>query len=67
MMRKDIRLVIADVDGTLVTQGGHPFAVLSYEFWRRRFGADPAILGRTIRLGGELGDKSYFVVGVARG
>ena len=57
------RLLSAEDDRT---PGGHYVAVLSYEFWRRRFGADPAILGRTIRLGGELGNKSYFVVGVAR-
>jgi putative ABC transport system permease protein len=57
------RLFSAEEDRT---PGGHPFAVLSYEFWRRRFGADPGILGRTIHLGGELGGKSYFVVGVAR-
>ncbi|PYT31587.1 MAG: hypothetical protein DMG57_04715 [Acidobacteria bacterium] len=42
------------------TPGSYPFAALSYEFWRRRFSADPAILGRTIHLGDELGGKSYF-------
>ena len=57
------RLFSAEEDRT---PGGYPFAVLSYEFWHRRFGADPAILGRTIHLGGELGGKGYFVVGVAR-
>jgi predicted permease len=30
--------------------GGRPVAVLSYGFWRRRFGADPGIVGRTIDL-----------------
>jgi predicted permease len=57
------RLFSAEEDRT---PGGHPFAVLSYEFWHRRFGADPGILGRAIHLGGELGGNSYFVVGVAR-
>ncbi|HXO19395.1 MAG TPA: ABC transporter permease [Thermoanaerobaculia bacterium] len=34
--------------------------VLADGFWRRRFGADPAVVGRRLRLGGEL----YAVVGV---
>lgn len=34
--------------------------VLSHAAWQRRFGADPAVLGRTIRLSGE----PYEVVGV---
>ena len=34
--------------------------VLSDGFWRRRFGADPAILGQTLRLD----EQSYTVVGV---
>jgi len=36
--------------------------VLSYQFFQRRFGADPKILGQTIRLDGE----PYEVIGVAR-
>ncbi|HLE64288.1 MAG TPA: ABC transporter permease [Pyrinomonadaceae bacterium] len=40
--------------GRLFTQdddripGGHPVAVISYRFWERRFGKDPAIAGKTI-------------------
>jgi hypothetical protein len=36
------------------------FAMLSYSLWQRRFGADPAIAGKTIRLRNE----PYAVVGV---
>ena len=38
----------------------HPYAVLSYEYWTRRFGQDPKVLGRTFRLG----DRLYEIVGV---
>ena len=34
--------------------------VLSEDLWRRRYGADPAVLGRTVRMNGE----TYRVVGV---
>jgi len=36
--------------------------VLSYPFWRRRFGADPGIVGQSVTLGSQY---SYTVVGVA--
>ncbi|MCC7061021.1 MAG: ABC transporter permease [Burkholderiaceae bacterium] len=38
----------------------HSVAVLSHGFWSRRFGADPSILGRTVRVNGE----PFTVVGV---
>ena len=41
--------------------GAHPYAVLSHDYWTRRFGQDPKIIGRTIRLGTRL----YEIVGVA--
>ena len=41
--------------------GAHPYAVLSHDYWRHRFGQDPSVIGRTFRMGDEL----YEVVGVA--
>jgi len=34
------------------TPGGHPIVLLSHHFWTRRFGADPAVLNRTVTLNG---------------
>jgi len=34
-------------------QGGPRSVVLTHGFWKRRFGADPAVVGRSIRLDGE--------------
>src|ERR1700730_13576628 len=33
-------------------QGGHPLAVLSYGFWKTRFGGDPGVLGKRIVVDG---------------
>ena len=41
--------------------GAHAVAVLSYDFWTRRFGNDPNIVGRTFRDGSNV----YQIVGVA--
>ncbi len=41
--------------------GASPYAVLSYNAWRSRFGADKAIVGKTIRLN----RLPYTVLGVA--
>jgi putative ABC transport system permease protein len=40
--------------------GQERVAILSHELWQRRFGADPSIVGRTIRLNRE----NYEVIGV---
>jgi predicted permease len=40
--------------------GGHPIAVVSYSWWKRRFGRDPSIVGRTVTLGSII----YTVIGV---
>jgi predicted permease len=41
--------------------GGHPLVVLSHAYWSRRFGADPSVVGQTIRVN----DQLLTVVGVA--
>lgn len=46
-----------------LTPGAHPYAVLSYDYWKRRFGEDPKVVGRTFRTGDEI----YQIVGVAAG
>ena len=46
------------------TPGGHPIAVISYGYWQRRFGGDPAILNQTMIVNGH----PLSIVGVsARG
>jgi predicted permease len=52
------RLLTKDDD---LKPGAHPYAVLSYDYWTRRFGRDPKAVGRTFRLGDDL----YQIVGVA--
>ena len=44
-----------------VESGEGQGVLLSEAFWRRRFGSDPEVLGRTLTLD----EKSYVVVGVA--
>jgi predicted permease len=44
-----------------VKPGGHPYAVLSCDYWARRFGKDPKAIGRTFRMDKNL----YQIVGVA--
>src|SRR5580698_2239101 len=39
----------------------HPYAVISYDYWTHRFGQDPKIIGRTLRLG----DTLFEIVGVS--
>ena len=40
---------------------GHPVAVLSHDYWQRRFGADPGAVGRAIAISGH----PFTIVGVA--
>ncbi|MGA2144411.1 MAG: ABC transporter permease [Bryobacteraceae bacterium] len=43
-------------------QGAHPLAVLSYGYWRARFGRDPGIVGKKIVVNG----RSLTVIGVSQ-
>ncbi len=43
------------------TPGAHPYAVLSYDYWKSRFGRDPNVVGRTFRMDRTI----YQVVGVS--
>jgi putative ABC transport system permease protein len=40
--------------------GGPDVSVISYALWRRRFGGEPAVIGRSLRLG----DRTVTIVGV---
>ncbi len=42
--------------------GAHPVCVISHNYWQRRFGADPSVIGKTIHLGGH----PFTVIGVSR-
>jgi len=42
------------------TKGGPKVAIISASLWRNRYGGDPAVIGRPIRLDGE----RYQIVGV---
>ena len=44
-----------------VSPGGHPVAMLSFDYWRTRFDADPGILGRTITVN----DVPLTIIGVS--
>src|SRR5687767_3086751 len=52
------RLLNEGDDGTNVP----PVMVLTEEYWRKRFGGDPAVLGSKVRLGG----KAVEIVGVVQ-
>jgi predicted permease len=51
--------VLASTDD--INPGQHPVAVLSYDFWTRRFGRNPNVVGRWVTIR----EKSLQIVGVA--
>ena len=61
-------LGVSPVVGRTFTQdddrvpGGHPLAVLSYGYWKRRFASDPGVLNQQLLINGNL----MTVVGVTR-
>jgi predicted permease len=58
-VRPAIGRLFSDADGD--RPGESPIAVLSHTFWTRRLNRDPAVVGRTLTIGGQ----PYDVVGVA--
>src|SRR5437870_3730806 len=52
------RLFTADEDRT---PGGAPLAVLSYDYWKTRFAADPSVIGKQM----VVNDYKLTIVGVA--
>jgi predicted permease len=40
--------------------GVAPYAVLSWDYWNHRFGRDPQVLGRSLRIG----DQTFEIIGV---
>ena len=55
-------LGVSPAVGRLLMPQGRAVVVLSYDYWRRRFQADPAAVGRNLTIEG----KAYEIVGVAR-
>lgn len=58
-------LEVKPLMGRLFTTGenrwGNNFvAILGYDFWQTRFGGDPAVLGKTVRIN----DEPYTIIGV---
>lgn len=40
--------------------GLNPYAVLSWDYWNRRFGRDPDVVGRSVHIG----DQTFEIIGV---
>src|SRR5690606_30718650 len=58
-VRPHVGRLLRDDDDRLGVKS--PVVVLAYDFWRTRFNADPAIVGKTLTLNGE----PFTVLGVA--
>lgn len=52
------RVLTPDDDST---PGAHPVAVISYDYWTRRFASDRSVLGKTFRIGNNI----FEIVGVS--
>ncbi|HEY1946790.1 MAG TPA: ABC transporter permease [Bryobacteraceae bacterium] len=48
-------------DGDDSKPGAYPYAVISHDYWARRFGQDPGVAGRKFRMGNVL----YQIIGVS--
>lgn len=58
-LRPSLGHLISEEDD--VQPGAHPVTVISHDAWRRRFAADPQIIGRQVLLNG----RKFTIVGVA--
>jgi predicted permease len=47
--------------GDDLTPGAEPYAVISYDYWSRRFARDPSVIGRHFHTGND----SFEIIGVA--
>jgi putative ABC transport system permease protein len=54
------RLLSAEDDAE---PGAHPYAVLSQDYWKERFGSDPAVVGKRLRIGQTV----FQIIGVTKG
>jgi putative ABC transport system permease protein len=53
------RVIVPDDDKEI---GGSPVAVLSYDYWRTRFGGDPQVVGKTITVS----NHTLTIIGVSQ-
>jgi predicted permease len=60
-------LGLSPAGGRLLTEAddqtpkARPYAVISYDYWSRRFGKDPGVVGRKVRVGNDL----FEIIGVS--
>jgi predicted permease len=58
-LRPALGRLLTENDDT--TPGAHPLAILSHDYWVRRFAGDRTVIGRTFRMG----DMVFEIIGVA--